>query len=321
MGIQIVQDREECSRLWATHYPCEGLFDLWDVRDCFARAFNREPYFIVYEEDGDIIGFLPLCKIDETGTYAFYPGETWHGKTWMEQNKIVARDDACLKSMLRAIPGDFHLRYLTDELTGTNCSVELDEIGYLFYPANYDYTYDQYLSSFPGKSRKKIVGEIEKIKERGISFRYNELADVDWVFNLNISSFGEQSYFYEPRFLRGFQKMVDYLKERDMLRIVTLMVDDAIAAVDIGAIFNNQCTLLAGGTHREYPGVAKVINMHHLEWACRERLEALDFLCGDFGWKERFRLLARPLYLMTRQAVRRPHPVDLSIERIAIHAA
>ncbi len=64
----------------------------------------------------------------------------------------------------------------------------------------------------------------------------------------------------------------------------------------MGAVWNNTYTVLAGGTHRDFRGVAKLINFHHLDWACENRLDSVDFLCGDFGWKRRFHLTARPLY-------------------------
>ena len=60
--------------------------------------------------------------------------------------------------------------------------------------------------------------------------------------------------------------------------------------------------MLAGGTNHEFPGVAKLINFHHLEIACHQRFDSVDFLCGDFGWKRRFRLVARPLYQITLAA-------------------
>lgn len=156
MGIRIVRDVVECESLWKTHYPTRGLFDLWDIRACFARAFHRDPYFIVDEEQGALRGLLPLCHIGETDTYAFFPGETWHGKTWMEQNNIIASDEGCLQAMLEAIPGKAHIRYL-NAMPGTNMdrNVALDEVGYLFFPGAHDYSYDQYLESIPGKSRKK----------------------------------------------------------------------------------------------------------------------------------------------------------------------
>jgi len=57
---------------------------------------------------------------------------------------------------------------------------------------------------------------------------------------------------------------------------------------------------VAGGTGGDFPGVAKLINFHHLEWACRQRLREVDFLCGEFNWKNRFHLTPRPLYKMSK---------------------
>ncbi|MDH3330668.1 MAG: GNAT family N-acetyltransferase, partial [Desulfobulbaceae bacterium] len=86
--------------------------------------------------------------------------------------------------------------------------------------------------------------------------------------------------------------------QEKMLRITTLLLGGTVAAVDIGAVWNNSYTVLAGATNPEFPGVAKLINFHHMEWACQQRLGAVDFLCGDFGWKQRFHLASRPLYEM-----------------------
>ncbi|MCY2927356.1 MAG: cellulose biosynthesis protein CelD, partial [Planctomycetota bacterium] len=55
-------------------------------------------------------------------------------------------------------------------------------------------------------------------------------------------------------------------------------------------------TVLAGGTDGRFQRVAKVISLQHLTWACRQRVESVDFLCGSFGWKDRFHLTPRPLY-------------------------
>lgn len=54
--------------------------------------------------------------------------------------------------------------------------------------------------------------------------------------------------------------------------------------------------MFAGGVHASYPGVAKLINLYHMEYACRERFSCVDFLCGDFSWKKLFHLTPRPLF-------------------------
>ena len=41
---------------------------------------------------------------------------------------------------------------------------------------------------------------------------------------------------------------------------------------------------------------SNAINHHHLEFACAQRLDELDFLCGDFGWKNIWRFTPTPQY-------------------------
>jgi hypothetical protein len=70
--------------------------------------------------------------------------------------------------------------------------------------------------------------------------------------------------------------------------MVSLEIKGKTVAVDVGAEF--------GGTDPESIGVAKVMNMHHVEWACREKMNKVDFLCGDFHWKKLWHLDPEPLY-------------------------
>lgn len=313
VGTRIVNDKEECAFLWQKHYPVECLFDLWQVRNALSQVYNRENVFIVHEENSRINGLLPLCNIAQTNNcnetlplsdtvdIAFFPGEIWNNRTWLEQNKIVAENNKVMLEMLKAVPGNADLRYLCKKSVN-NIPTEfiphltVDETGYLFYPENYEFSYEKYLGAFAGKSRKKILSEIRAIEKQGVSFRYNNLDDIHSMFQLNISNFGEYGYFHDPKFLDAFIQLSHYFHERGMLRVVTVLVGNEIAAVDMGAMWNNTCTMMAGGTNKSFPGIAKLINLHHMEWACTQKIKYIDFLCGDFGWKERFHLTPRPLY-------------------------
>ncbi|MBF0259078.1 MAG: GNAT family N-acetyltransferase [Desulfamplus sp.] len=353
-AIRIVKDMDECAFLWKHNYLVESLFDLWMVRETFSQMYDREPCFIAHEKNGKVDGLLALCKISETesssgsgtsanscGRFAFFPGEVWKSRTWMEQNKIVASDSDIMREMLCAVPGNADIRYLCEKslenippefdldnsvdkiignptLKNTNrvidnyindtvgataeCSGDFfvhcsyDETGYLFYPEYHGYSYEQYLGVFAGKSRKKILSEVRSIEKLGVSFRYNDMKDLDHMFSLNISNFGEDGYFHDSRFLNAFIQLACTLQKHDMLRIVTVMIGDEIAAVDMGGIWNNTCIMLAGGTNKNFPGIAKLINLHHMDWACSQKISSLDFLCGDFSWKSRFHLSPRPLY-------------------------
>lgn len=300
LKIRECGDIEECRRIWDLLWPQECIFDLWALRDCFASAFNRPVKFLVAEESGKIQGALALSWIEEEGLFAQFPGETWKGKTWLEQNKIPAENSLVFSEIMAALPGRTHLRYLMPEsIAGGNQSAELDETGYIFYPRQYNYSFQRYRQGLSSKFRKNCAKEASVLEAQGVSFRHNNLSDAEHIFRMNIEAFKENSYFSDPRFLNAFENLTAWLHDSGMLRTTAVIVGGETAAVDIGAVWGRYYTVLAGGTNPNFPGVAKMINFHHLQWACVERLDMVDFLCGDFGWKERFHLTSRPLYQIT----------------------
>jgi len=297
LRIRICEDLEEGQRLWGQTRSAGSLFDLWPVRACFAKAYNRETCFLVAENNIQLLGLLPLSWIEEEQYFGYFPGETWQGQTWLEQNRIIAGSSLVADELLAGVPGPVRIRYLAGgDLPLLKDAAELDEIGYLFYPGQYNYSFDAYMGQFSGKSRKKLGRELEKLESPGVAFRYDHFPDIDRLFMMNQRNFGDYSYFSDSRFLKSFENLVDWLRKNRLLRVTTVLIGDEIAAVDVGAVWGLTYTVLAGGTSMDFPGVAKLINFHHIEWACRERLEAVDFLCGDFSWKERFHLTPRPLY-------------------------
>jgi len=310
LKVSICRDLDKCRELWERLWPQECLFDLWAVRYCFAKYYAHLPEFYIAEKDSKIVGMLPLSWIEETQRYSFFPGELWQGKTWLEQNKIVSFIPAAAKALLEHVSRPIHLRYLLSgylsglsPVNGENECV-LDETGYLFIPARYDYVFDRYMEEFSTRSRKKLIRELNPIEARGISYRFDHFPDMEKLFEMNLCSFKEYSYFYDRRFLRSFEALAVWLKARRMLRITTLLLGEEAVAVDMGAVWNSQYTVLAGGTNPEFPGVAKIINFQHLKQACIEKFALVDFLCGDFGWKNLFHLQPRPLYLIDTSAHR-----------------
>jgi CelD/BcsL family acetyltransferase involved in cellulose biosynthesis len=183
---------------------------------------------------------------------------------------------------------------LADGLADEKISV--DEIGYLFTPSQWGYSAENYWASFAGKSRKRIRREIDALTGLGLEIRRGAIDDVETLLELNQAAFGERSYFADERFRRGFVDLVEWLAGQDALGVTTVLIDGTVAAVDVNAVYRNACTVLAGGTHADFPGVAKLINSIHIDWACRQKYDEVDFLCGDFGWKQRFHLTPRPLY-------------------------
>jgi hypothetical protein len=297
--VRTVTGADECHMLWQSLIPEEMISDLWEVRDCFNREYRHSPCFIVAEERGKVSGLLPLSKDEETGSYGCFPGETWGGKTWLEQNRIIARDQNVLRALLSHIPGKYHLRYLRPLVPALAEEGAVDEIGYFFLPPRYGYEMERYYEEFSHKTLKRLKRELAAWDANRVTYRYDDLDDFDLMIRMNLERYGEGSYFFDSRFLNSFRSLMLLLRERGWLRMTTVLIDGTPAAVDMGCTYNGTYTLLAGGTNPEFPGIAKVINLHHMQWACEQRAERVDFLCGDFNWKSRFHLTPQPLYVLT----------------------
>jgi hypothetical protein len=300
--VSVCRDLKEAKRHWQRHWPQQCLFDLWPVRACFQAEFNNSPYFLIASRQGRFCGMLALSWIEEQQCFGHFPGELWGGKTWLEQNKILASDPAVAGALLDQVPAAAKIRYLTQMPGLAGAAGEtVDEIGYLFYPGQYDYCFPAYLQGFSGKSRKKMRVELDRLKAREVSWRHDCFADVDRMFRLNLENFKEYSYFSDERFLRAFEDLASWLHANNLLRVTTVLIGGEVAAVDIGALWGATYTVLAGGAHPDFAGVAKLINLHHLEMACQQRFAEVDFLCGEFNWKNRFHLTPRPLFQIWNQ--------------------
>ncbi|MDA0841759.1 MAG: GNAT family N-acetyltransferase [Planctomycetota bacterium] len=303
--IRFVTDLDECEQLWRRTFPETVITDLWEVRACFQSSFDRPPRFLVAENSGRLEAMLPLSWIVEAGCSGYFPGETWKGKTWLEQNRVFLSGQLSIEELVTKLETPRHIRYLiSPNEAATNLPV--DEIGYLFHPPKYDFDFENYFGEFSHRSAKRLRREIESLDSRGTRYRYDDPSDFDHLVALNLSRFGSSSYFHDPRFRRGFEKLKDLLQERGWLRITTVIMEDEIAAVDLGSLYRGAYTLLAGGTNGDFPGVAKLINVHHMQRACKERMEEVDFLCGDFSWKTLFHLTPRPLFLISNVCPEEP---------------
>ena len=309
VSFRVVTALEECREVWERAIPEETITDLWEVRECFQRHFRRPAYFIVAEAAGRICGLLPLSWIEESLCYGYFPGETWENKTWLEQNRVPIRGDALLADLLSYCPSPYHLRYLLPVDSIAENDHVIDETGYLFVPAHYDYDIENYFQQFSHRSAKRIKRELAAIEDRGVRYRRDDTGDFEHLVRLNLRRFGTSSYFHDRRFLQSFRSLMDLLNDGGWLRLTTLMIGGEPAAVDLGCIYRGVYTLLAGGTHGGSPGVAKLINVYHMRRACEERLRLVDFLCGDFSWKRLFHLTPRPLYLLSNAEVE-SHPPD-----------
>jgi hypothetical protein len=298
-AVRVVCDLEECRELWNRAIPAESVTDRWDFRACFQRHFDRPAHFLSIDDGGGQVGLLPLSWIGEIGTYGYFPGEYSPGGAWIERSRIAGSSEEVIAKLIGAIPTPCRIRYLVPPNLMRPYHVP-DETGYVFVPEHYSFDFGAYMEAFSRTSRRRMHEARADLIGPGARYRYNCRTDVVELIRLNETRFGSRSYFADPRFKRSFLDLAALLAGLGMLRVTTVLIGGVVAAVDLGSIDRGTYTLFAGGTNGDFPGVAKLINFHHIEWACRERLACVDFLSGDFFWKKQFHLTPRPFDQLVR---------------------
>lgn len=305
-----VRDLEKCKALWDAFIHPKHISDLWEFRLCFHHHFNCRPCFLVLEDRKGVAAVLPLSYIDDLEMFVFFPGETWKAKTWLERTPIYLREDEFLPELYLSCPDRTFLRYMEISEDHLFPDLHVDEIGYSLYPADLDFDITLYRKRFPNKKYKNIIKTIKSLTDTACSFHLNRLQDFDFIVKTSIRRFGRDSYLCDPRLRESFRDIMHFLHRKGWLRMVSLEINGRIVAVDIGALYRGTYTVFLGGADLELPGIAKAINMYHIDFAFKKRLSKVDFLCGDFHWKKLWHLDPEPLYKFLTPALRTEHEAE-----------
>jgi hypothetical protein len=303
MQKSLITDLDECKRLWEVFVRPQNISNLWEFRLCFQRHFKWEPYFLILKDRKGIAGMLPLSYLEEPETFVFFPGETWKGKTWNERSPLYVREKKFLPELFFSCPERTYLRYIDLSNRFLLSFLDVDEIGYALYPGRLGFDLTRYYDRFSNKKLKDIRKTIRALTNDESTFHLNRLEDFDLLVDMSLQRFGSESYLYDDRFTKSFRDSMHFLHRRGWLRMVSLEIKGKTAAVDMGALFNGTYTVFLGGTDSDFPGIAKAMNMQHIEFAFKERISKIDFLCGDFHWKKLWHLDPEPLYRFVTPAL------------------
>lgn len=291
-----VTQLNKCEQLWKTFITPRFISDLWEFRLCFHKHFQHKPVFLVMEDHNGIAGLVPMSYVQKLDTYCMFPGEMWNNRTWLERTPVYVRDDYSINDLLKACPGNSYLRYLEVSDGSIDYDLSEDEIGYVMYPGELDCNIENYFKRFSNKKLKAINKVIQSYSDQGCEVFMNRLEDFDGLVEMSIQQFGSRSFMYDKRFRHSFNDVLNFLYRQKMLRMISCVIDGELAAVDIGGIYNGIYTVFLGGTDSRFPGIAKFINMNHIQYSFSEKLHKIDFLCGDFHWKLLWHLDPEVLY-------------------------
>ena len=299
-SIRVVRDLAECEALWRRLTPDEVVTDLWEVREIFHRRFQRTLHFVVLERDGGVAGFLPLCRLPETGGFCIFPGETWHGKTWIEQNRLIAQSAQDLALCARPRPAR--------STSATFCRSRAARKPPRCWTKSATFSIPQTTTTGsrptgkPSRARPASAwaANSKPSKTRAWSISSTSRDAFERLVEMNLSRFGADSYFHDERFLGSFRDWVAFAPGQGLASNHHGLHRGRHGGHRRGLPLQGHVHDARGRHPRAtFRGWRSSSTCTTCERACEERMREVDFLCGEFNWKDKFHLTPRPLYMFS----------------------
>lgn len=288
LNVHVVSDIEECRKLWEEFSPNTSLFDTWEFRYAFWKACQDEPYFLVLKDHKENFALLPLWYEKEKKKYF------WFGSWWMEDNQFFVKDDVFIPLLLSVSPTPVHLNAVSAD------TVAVAKKYMRFKPDDPKFTLDvsgfssldEYLATLKKKKRYNLKRDRKHIENLAPQIIYDRFEDFETLVNLCNRRFhqkGEDTDWEDPQRVETFRQVIEIGKKHKSygMRMISLVIGDKIAAVDLITTFN-RCyySLKCGYDVKNFPGIGNYVNLLEIEDAIALGMKKMDFLEYDYGWKD-----------------------------------
>lgn len=290
LQIEVTSQINNCKKLWEEFSPNLTLFDTWDFRLAFLKGYNHTPYFLTLKSNLENIALLPLWYEEDNKRY------TWFGSTWQEENKFLVKDPLMIPILLAICPSPVTLNAISTELPSwAEKVIKLmpDDPKYILSLDDIS-SADDYLATLKKKKRYNLKRDRRIIEAQNPKVLFNKFTDFDTLVDLSIKRFeekGEDTDWEDPRRIETFRHVIKLgnTGESYQTRMLTVVIDSKVAAVDLIAIFNGcYYSLKCGYDVKNFPGIGNYVNLLEIEDAINLGMKKMDFLEIGYGWKDKW---------------------------------
>ena len=302
LKVQVVSDLDWCADLWNEFSPHKSLFDTWDFRYAFYAGYKNDPYFLTLFLEDEPVGVLPLWYEAKKQKYF------WFGSWWQEDNTFFVKDEIFAPLLIALAPKPLFLTGINihgkNQLNGT-VAFEDDDPKFTLRTDRLN-SLDDYLNSLKKKKRYNIKRDIRIIESHNPKIITNNFSDYSTMVQLTKRRFamkGEEVDFKNNYRIKQFRQVIKLgLKHRNYEpRMITVMINNRVAAVDLVVIYKNIYYALRGGLDvKRFPGIGSFMNSYEIEEAISFKSKRIDFLAEDCGWKHTW-FKSTPLYSFKKE--------------------
>lgn len=290
LKVQIVSDIKSAHELWKEFSPNRTLFDTWEFRLAFYNAYKYTPHFIVLKTDTVHQAVLPLWHEEDMNRYVFF------GSVWQEENNFFVKDPIFSPLLLSISPSPLYL----NALSADTISKPADFVDFTSDDPKFilDLTtissVDDFLMRFKKKRRYNMRRDWKLIESKKPEIIIDNYSNLDKLIELSMIRFaekGEDTDWEDKRRIEAFKQVIELGRQAESytVRMITIKIGDAIAAVDLIAIFNGcYYPLKCGYDVSHFPGIGNYVNLFEIKDALSLNMKKMDFLEIDYGWKNKW---------------------------------
>ena len=290
LRLEVVSEIDQAQVLWQEFSSFQTLFDTFEFRLAFFKAYQPRLHFVTLKNDNQVVGLLPLQYENDQEKYF------WFGSWWQEENKFLVKDELYIPLLLAVCPLPVSLNAISFDLPiwiqkviefkadDPKYILKLDEVRSL----------DDYLATLNKKMRYNLRRDVRIIEAQKPEITIDNFSDFDGLVELSKQRFlqkGEDTDWKDERRVEAFRKVIELGRKffSYQIRMITVKIGSRLAAVDLVAIFNNcYYPLKCGYNVRDFPGIGNYVNLLEIKDVLDLGLNKMDFLEIDYGWKDKW---------------------------------
>jgi len=288
LRMEIFSDLSSCLRLWKKFCQRKTLFDTWEFRLAFYRAYQYKPYFLLLKNQSRELALLPLWYEDEKKKYF------WFGSDWQEEARFFSTDPDYVPLLLYLAPSPLLLNAISEDSVRSlkgKIKFEEDEPKYVLNLEGFR-SHEDYLMTLKKKIRLNLRRDRRKIERQDPKIVINNFSDFEHLVRLSKERFeqkSEKTDWEDPRKVEAFRQVIKLAGKSYKTRMISVLIGNKIAGVDLIALFN-KCyyTLICGYNVLNFSGIGNFLNLFEIDDAVRLGMKKIDFLQDSYEWKNNF---------------------------------
>jgi len=295
-NIEIVSEFKRCYALWKEFSSQKTLFDTWEFRLAFYRAYRYKPYFLLLKNGSKNLALLPLWYDETKKKY------TWFGSDWQEEISFFTKNPDYLPLLISAAPSPLYLNAISKESIEPikdKISFERDDSKYILDLEGFK-NHEDYLTRGLKKNRRRnLRKDRNRILKQKPEIIINNFADFDYLVKISKKRFEERGMktdWEDPRRIKTFEEVIKLGGKSYQTRMITVKINEEIAGVDLICLHKKTYfTLKCGYNVKKFHGIGNFINLLEIDDAIKLGMKKIDFLQNNYGWKNQY-FQSQPLF-------------------------